>query len=84
MKKFNVNVFLHKCTEISGWVLLVMILGFFISGYALVHEYGFDRLMSHKTAFKWHSLLAIPFLAVLILHVFPPIYFKIKKIFSKK
>jgi hypothetical protein len=83
MKKMNLNVILHKCAIISGWILLVMIIIFFISGYALVHEYGFDRLMNHKTAWHWHSTLAIPFLILLFLHVFPAIYFKIRKILKK-
>jgi uncharacterized BrkB/YihY/UPF0761 family membrane protein len=72
--------------KISGWILLLMIIIYFVSGYALVREYGFDRLMSHKDAWKWHNLLTIPFFIALFIHIFPVFYFASKdpKNFWKK
>jgi len=78
MNKFNLDKTLYKSVKISGWLLLLMLIVYFVSGYALVKEYGFDRLMSHKNAWKWHSMLALPFLTVLLLHIFPSFYFAAK------
>jgi len=79
MKKINFNFILYRCMRISGWVLLLMIIVYFISGYALVEKYGFEKLMAHKNAWYWHSIMTIPFLIALFLHIFPVFYFAIKK-----
>lgn len=84
MKKLNIDSILHKCVRISGWLLFVMIIIYFISGYALVHEHGFDKLLARKYARMLHCVMDIPFLILLVMHVFPNIYFRVKRFFKKK
>lgn len=71
------NKILYKIANISGWILLVILCLYFISGYAMVREYGMDALLSRKNAHVCHEILALPFFIALILHVVP--YYMIKK-----
>ena len=68
---------LYKIANISGWLLLVMLILYFISGYAMVHKYGMEGLMNASHAKNWHTYLALPFLIFLFLHIVP--YYVVRK-----
>ena len=71
------NKTLLKIAHIAGWVLLIIILFYLISGYAMVKEYGLEHLMHRKSAWSMHKLLAIPLIAALVLHIVP--YYIVRK-----
>jgi len=80
--KFKIsNKTLLKIAEFSGWMLLVMLILYFISGYAMVREYGMDALMTKHRAWIWHKYLAVPFLIFLFLHIVP--YYVVRKQIKK-
>lgn len=62
---------LYKLANFSGWALLVILILYFISGYAMVHKYGMDYIMSNSHAWVWHKYLTIPFFVFLFLHIVP-------------
>ncbi|HSA05654.1 MAG TPA: hypothetical protein P5556_00585 [Candidatus Gastranaerophilales bacterium] len=68
---------LLKIAKISGWLLLLLIIFYFISGYAMVKEYGFEHLMHKSSAWALHKYMAIPFLIFLVLHIVP--YYVVRK-----
>lgn len=68
---------LLKIANISGWILLIILIFYFISGYAVAHKYGMDALMSKPQAWAWHKNLAAPFFVFLLLHIVP--YYIVKK-----
>jgi len=71
------NKNLLKIANISGWLLLIMLILYFISGYSMVHKYGMNHIMNNSQAHYWHGILAFPFLIFLILHIVP--YYYVKK-----
>jgi len=62
---------LLKIANISGWMLLIILILYFISGYSMAHKYGMDVIMSNSQAWSWHTYLALPFLIFLLLHIVP-------------
>lgn len=71
------KIWLLKIANFSGWALLVMLVLYFTSGYAIVHKYGMDALMDGAQAWFWHKYLTIPFFIFLFLHIVP--YYVLKK-----
>ena len=86
MSKININALLYKIQKISGWLLFVMLIIYFVSGYAMVHKYGLNAIITRKDARFWHTVLACPFFIATFAHIFPSIYFAAKnpKSFWKK
>ena len=68
---------LLKIADISGWILLALLVFYFASGYSMVKKYGMDSIMSNSQALFWHKYLAVPFLIFLFLHILP--YFIVRK-----
>lgn len=77
MSESKINIF--RVSKFSGWVLAILILLYFISGYGI--RRGFmDPVLAKKMHEKW---LLIPTIIFFILHIFPYLEFKIRK-WSKK
>lgn len=72
---------LYKIADISGWILLALLVLYFISGYAMVHKYGMQYLMNNAHAWSWHRYLTIPFFIFLVLHIVP--YYVVRKQLKK-
>lgn len=66
-----------KIGDISGWLLLVVLVLYFISGYALVHKYGMGTFMNSQSASWLHNSLTALFFAFLLLHIVP--YYYVRK-----
>lgn len=73
------KLFLFKLAKISGWMLLIILFLYFVSGYAMVHEFGMDKVLHRHQAYVLHKILAIPFLVCLILHIMPYQFLKSHK-----
>jgi hypothetical protein len=55
-----------KLVRWTGWLLLPVVLGFFVTGYAMSGRYGLGMLTDEKTALALHKFMHLP-LAVLVL-----------------
>lgn len=73
--------YLLKIANISGWLLLLMTIFYFISGYAMLHEYGFDHLMHKSSAWALHKYMSALFITFLVLHIVP--YYIVRKQIKK-
>jgi len=70
-----------KTMRFTGWLLLAMMVLYIVSGYALVPEFGCDRLMSTRTAEALHiawklDRLLVPVFAV---HSFGAMYLAFRR-----
>lgn len=68
-----------KAVRISGWVLLILMVVYICSGYALTGEYGFDRLMSPTAAEVLHLKPDAVLLAALGVHAGGAIYLALRR-----
>lgn len=60
-----------KIAKISGWLLVMILVLYFITGYGMTDKYGMSIIMSHLHVRRWHKYLALPFMLFLLLHVTP-------------
>ena len=73
------NRFLLKTARTSGWVLLVLVGLFIVTGYALGGKYGFDELLGAQTALTIHRVFDIPLVVFFLLHAATTIYFALRR-----
>lgn len=66
-----------KIGDISGWLLLAVLVLYFISGYAMMREHGMETLMNRQSASWLHNFLIAPFFVFLFLHIVP--YYYVRK-----
>lgn len=57
-----------KTLRITAWPLLLFMLLFVVSGYALSGEYGLNRIMGVETAISVHRLFNIPLVLLFFVH----------------
>ncbi|MBD3247415.1 hypothetical protein GF378_02235 [Candidatus Pacearchaeota archaeon] len=74
---------MYKTNKFVQWILLVVVVLYIISGlgitrYQIIEPLTFG-LLTKALAFKMHSWLLIPFLILIIMHIFPAIKRKSKK-----
>jgi uncharacterized membrane protein len=74
------NKNLYRIANIVGWLLIIVITIFFISGYSMGRD-GITFFMSRANARFWHEFLPIPFCVLLVAHIVP--YYIIKKQLKK-
>ena len=75
----NVDVLCVKWVRWSSWPLLVLLLGFFATGYAVSGRYGMGAYANEQTALALHKLLHAPLIVLTALHVLPAIYLAMKR-----
>jgi len=72
MKVFSLEI--YKLKKITHWLLLLLTLMYVISGLGITHYRIVEQitfgLLTKALSFKIHSYLLIPFLVLLILHIF--------------
>ena len=54
-------------SKISAWILLVLVIIYFITGFSMTGRFGF-KVVNPNTAFTIHSVLAIPLLIIILIH----------------
>jgi len=71
-----------KLKNIARWLLLVLVIMYIITGLGISHFRIIESLtfglLTKSLSFKIHGYLLIPFLILLVLHVFPFIWPKKK------
>ncbi|RLJ00236.1 MAG: hypothetical protein DRP03_01155 [Candidatus Aenigmatarchaeota archaeon] len=71
---------LLRTGRVCGYILLLFILLYLITGFSITGKFGFHKIINKNLALLIHLNMEIPFLIVLILHVFPHLYLRyIKK-----
>ena len=70
-----------KAVRISGWCLLVLMVLYIVSGYALSGTLGFDRLMDVRTAEALHLYVYLdwPLVGLLVVHVAGVTYLSMRR-----
>jgi succinate dehydrogenase/fumarate reductase cytochrome b subunit len=71
--------YLVKLARISGWLLFLLVLLYILTGFSLCGEYGFEKLVSARSALKIHKLFEWPLLAVFGVHSCITIYFAMRR-----
>jgi len=74
MQASRINLFALKLVRWTGWLLLPVLLGFFVTGYAMSGRYGLATLTDEKTALAWHKWMHLPLALLVVVHVVPAAY----------
>ena len=70
----KLNMISLKLIRWSGWLLLPLLAGFLVTGYAMTGQHGFNRLLDEKTALTIHRMLHLPLIVLVVAHVMPAVY----------
>jgi succinate dehydrogenase/fumarate reductase cytochrome b subunit len=70
----KLNMVSLKIVRWSGWLLLPLLAGFLVTGYAMTGQHGFNRLFDEKTALTIHRMLHLPLIVLVVAHVAPAVY----------
>ena len=68
-----------KLVRWSGWPLLGVALGFFVTGYIMSGRYGMDRLLDEKSALTLHKLMHLPLAVLLLVHTLAAVYLALQR-----
>ncbi|MGB7746489.1 MAG: hypothetical protein WBN75_04300 [Verrucomicrobiia bacterium] len=68
-----------KIVRWSGWLLLPLLAGFLVTGYAMTSQHGFNRLLDEKTALTFHRMLHLPLIVLVVAHVVPAVYLALQR-----
>lgn len=75
----NLNHYVIKTARVSGWLLLVFVLAYLITGYALCGKFGIEKKIDANTALRIHKMIDWPFVAVFAAHAGTTAYFAFKR-----
>ncbi len=70
----KLNFICLKIVRWSSWLLLLLIPGFLVTGYAMTGEFGFSRLLDEKSALTLHRMLHWPLIILVLAHSLPAVY----------
>ncbi len=68
-----------KIVRWSGWPLLFLVVGFFLTGYMISGRFGLTMLLDEKRALALHKLLHLPLLVLFLAHSVPAVYLALKR-----
>lgn len=68
--------------KIVSYLLLIMLVMYFVTGFAMTRQFGFDHIISRHLAHTIHLNMTLPFVILVILHVFMYVKADIKKLFK--
>ena len=54
--------------------MLVLLLGFFVTGYGISGRYGMGAWFNEQTALALHKLFHLPLIVLTVAHLLPAIY----------
>lgn len=70
---------LDRIVRWSSWPLIVFLLIFFVTGYAMSGHYGFGKLLDAKQALAIHKLCHLPLAALVVIHSAPAMYLAFRR-----
>jgi len=78
-KSRTFGYYVVKTVRVSGWALLVLMLVYISTGYAMKKEYGFDRLITQQIAEALHFELDELMVLVFLAHAAGAIYLALRR-----
>jgi succinate dehydrogenase/fumarate reductase cytochrome b subunit len=75
----RVNYYLMKVVRTSGWLLLLLMILYILTGFALCGEYGFNDVIDYQAALNLHKLFEWPLVAIFLAHSGTTIYFAMRR-----
>jgi hypothetical protein len=75
----RLNLVLLKLVRWSGWLLLPLALGFFLTGYGISGRYGAGALFTEQQALALHKLFHLPLLFLVLGHALPATYLAMQR-----
>jgi len=87
MPRKNIHYYLIKTARLSGWLLLVLVILYIVTGFSLCGEYGVSKVIDYRTALEIHKIFEWPLIVVFLVHSGITIYFAMRRwgwIASKK
>ena len=73
------NLVFLKMIRWSGWLLLLVVIGFLLTGYTMDGRYGFGKLLDEETALTLHRTLHLPLIVLVLAHVVPAMYLALQR-----
>lgn len=80
VSKTSVLRYLIKVDRVAAWVLLVALILFFVTGYTMTGEYGFNKLVDVGYAIWVHTTLCEIVIALLAYHAGVRGYLELKRL----
>ena len=75
----RLNYYLMKIARASGWLLLLLMILYILTGFALCGEYGVSKLIDAQTALKIHQVFEWPLIVVFLAHASVTSYFAFRR-----
>ena len=79
MSKKTVHYYLLKTARVSAWLLLLLMIIYILTGFALCGKLGMSRLMDLQTALFIHQIFDWPLVIVFLILVSITIYFSFRR-----
>jgi hypothetical protein len=70
---------LLKTVRWTGWVLLPLVLGFFLTGYIMDGRFGLNRLLAENAALAVHRMLHLPLGLLVLAHSVAALYLAVQR-----
>jgi Ni,Fe-hydrogenase I cytochrome b subunit len=75
----NLDSIMLKTVRLSAWPLLVLMVIYIVTGYALCGQYGLGSLVDMQTALATHKLFNLPLVILLAAHVLSSMYLAFRR-----
>ena len=75
----KLNFVLLKMVRWSGWLLLLVVMLFLLTGYIMDGRYGFGKLLDEKSALTFHRMLHLPLIVLVLAHCLPAVYLAFRR-----
>jgi len=79
MARRNVHYYLIKAARISGWLLLMLMLVYLVTGFAMRGEFGLGHLLTADEAKVIHQDFRWPLVVAFLIHALTTIYFAMRR-----
>lgn len=73
------SLVLLKVMRWTGWALLPLVLGFFLTGYIMDGRFGLHRLLAENTALAVHRMLHVPLGLLVLAHSLAALYLTLQR-----
>ncbi len=73
------HYYLVKVARLSGWLLLVLMAVYIVTGFSLCGKMGMSGVLDIQTALVIHKLFDWPLVAVFLVHTAVTIYFALRR-----
>ncbi len=75
----SLNYYLTKIARITGWLLLIMVTLYILTGFALCGKFGFSKVIDVQTALEIHQIFDWPLIGIFLVHSVITIYFAFRR-----